>query len=235
MQAAVKIGIVGINYLSKAAASTEEPPKGRMTAIKSKAAKPKKTSQASSSQQPPPELELNLPPPKGQVAKKGSSTTSQRPVCPHPDFIRYGNGWGSFARCKVCYQRWRWNAADGVWKSDGCSSSPSPLPQSPWMGVGTPTMVYEEPSDLTANLGTGYQVAQEPPCVIYGQIGTGAQEPLPPTRRKPKRTSRAASMTSSAAGHGLTAEALQDFDSLMSGNQSHGRGASILEWGSGSS
>ncbi|CAK9038397.1 unnamed protein product [Durusdinium trenchii] len=82
MQAAMKIGIIGMNYISKAAASTEEPPKGRMTAVKSKAAKPKKTSQASSSQQPPPELELNLPPPKGQVRERLGQFRSMQGVLP---------------------------------------------------------------------------------------------------------------------------------------------------------
>ena len=71
----------------------------------------------------PPELDVKFAHPAG--------------TCPHPDYVRYGNAYGKFARCKQCLKRWRWNADRQQWvehldKAFDCKllSSRPPLPSS---------------------------------------------------------------------------------------------------------
>eukprot|EP00913_Durusdinium_trenchii_P009478 g8908.t1 len=165
MAASVKMGIMPLEqYKAMLAYGTKKLSKnantgkgGQAKASKDKkivptpASPPPPSRPASSSQSYSTGAELTLAPPKGKTSKAsrmGYAPTNpfgKTPTCNHPDFIRYGNGWGNFARCKACYQRWRWNDAEGVWKSDGFCSKPSHSPQSPWTAVESITQVYEEP------------------------------------------------------------------------------------------
>ena len=240
MAASVKMGIMPLEqYKAMLAYGTKKLSKnantgkgGQAKASKDKkivptpASPPPPSRPASSSQSYSTGAELTLAPPKGKTSKAsrmGYAPTNpfgKTPTCNHPDFIRYGNGWGNFARCKACYQRWRWNDAEGVWKSDGFCSKPSHSPQSPWTAVESITQVYQEPLML---------VPEE-------TMPTHQPKQLPLHRAQPKRRSRAPSMTSSAAGHGLTAAALQDFDVLMDNASTFGTLHShsrILSWDSG--
>ncbi|CAK9107863.1 unnamed protein product [Durusdinium trenchii] len=166
MAASVKMGIMPLEqYKAMLAYGTKKLSKnantgkgGQAKASKDKkivptpASPPPPSRPASSSQSYSTGAELMLAPPKGKTSKAsrmGYAPTNpfgKTPTCNHPDFIRrYGNGWGNFARCKACYQRWRWNDAEGVWKSDGFCSKPSHSPQSPWTAVESITQVYAEP------------------------------------------------------------------------------------------
>ena len=141
-------------------------------------------------------------------------------TCPHPSYQRYGNAWGRYARCETCMARWKW--VDGEWKSDGFSSTSRPGQPShlmPTAGVQQVPTPYPTVPEHFATMAMGSMASLEhlpPPLAGLTQAPLPpwmGQTPLPPSTRV---RSRAPSMTSSAAGHGvLTEDALQDFDLLM--------------------
>ena len=63
-------------------------------------------------------------------AQMQRTMVSQRD-CTHPEFQRYGNLHGRFAKCKRCDQRFKWNQELGAWavhSPTSSSSSALPLP-----------------------------------------------------------------------------------------------------------
>ena len=85
--------------------------------------------------------------------------------CPHPEYNRYGNDYGKFARCKRCQKRWRWNQHRQLWEEHPDTAkglhleSRLPLPSSsntapPSSAPGTPAISANrqqyQPSSRTA-------------------------------------------------------------------------------------
>lgn len=151
---------------------------------------------------------INLPPPKSHAT---SSTAVIETDCKHVTVVRYGNAWGSFARCSECNIKWKWDAAEEEWRSAGYYSKPSQQRQSPWTpvaGTGGRILTLEDHNKRIFTTDQQYPVTP----AMATRLATSKASP---STRQPRRRSRAPSMTSSAAGHGLTEEALQEFDELM--------------------
>ena len=58
-----------------------------------------------------------------------------RSTCDHPEYVRYGNAYGKFAKCKRCHRRLRWNDSKVAWEDHpdkkldtSLLTSPPPLP-----------------------------------------------------------------------------------------------------------
>ena len=139
---------------------------------------------------------------------------------------RYGNRHGSYAKCLQCSLRWRWGTRNNTqgWILDGLCSSSQRQPPSPLTTLDGSMGSMAIPP-LLGQI-DGYRVPI--PEVMVDQQGT---RPMPTaTRPRPTasylgephmfrapRRSRAPSMTSSAAGHGVNdPEEMPDFDDQMS-------------------
>ena len=117
--------------------------------------------------------------------------------CQHLEVKRHGNRHGSYATCLRCKARWLWDGTG--WKLHGCSSR----------------LLLPLPSFLTTVDGSIQAPASQADYLPLKALASKAKPKPGSGTRQPKTRSRPPSMTSSAAGHLLREEELQDVDQDM--------------------